>query len=301
MIKLLLLIIGNFFFFHLSAQEKEKTLKVAPKDRVRIESDGWKSSGFLLFNLNQMAQSDWVSGGENFQIGINAVINKALHHRKGKFTFDTYLDMEIGLVEAASYSQFRKTNDRFDLSFEIQHNIKDREHLRYAMVSNIRTQLFDGYNYKLDGQPKVSSFFTPGKMMLAFGLDYTDKNEEKFFSFFGSPLAMRLVTKLDPEFYNKNKFGVDSMHKVYQEVGANITIHYFKKISKTTSFVNRTDLYSNYLRTPENIDILMNNVLLVDISKKFVFSLLLDIAYDHYTKAKTQVYETLGIGLKLKL
>lgn len=300
----LLSILTTLVIFNANAQDIQSTpkpIKVAPKERVSIETDGWKHSGFLVVNINQMAQSEWISGGENFQIGINAIINKALHHKKGKFTFDTYLDMEIGIVEAASYSEFRKTNDRFDLTFEIQHTIKNNRNLKYALVSNIRTQLFEGYSYKLADKPKISGFFSPGKILLGAGLDYTKKDESMFFSLFSSPFAIRMVTKLDNDFYTQKKFGVDSFKKVYNQLGANVSIHFFKKFSPTTSFVNRTDLYSNYLRTPENIDILVNNVFLVNMSKKFVFSLLLDIAYDHYTKMKTQIYQTIGIGLTLKL
>lgn len=301
---LILIILTTFLFYTTEAQESlpaAKPLKVAPKERVSIEKDGWTKSGFFVLNVNQVAQSDWVSGGENFQIGINAILNKTVHHKKGKFSFDGYLDWEIGLVEAASYSKFRKTNDRFDLTFEIQHSIKNSRHFRYGFQSNLRTQLFGGHSYKTPDFPKISGFFSPGKIVLALGVDYTQKNENMFFSLFTSPFALRLVTKLDDDFFNKYKFGVDSMHKVNTQFGANVALHFFKKFSNTTSYVNRTDLYSNYLRTPQNIDFLINNVLLINIGKKFVFSFLLDIAYDHYTKDVTQIYETTGIGLALKL
>jgi uncharacterized membrane protein YvbJ len=151
------------------------------------------------------------------------------------------------------------------------------------------------------GHNKISSFLTPGKFLLAPGVDLRNQNTNNYFSFFISPATFRLVTKLDNEFYNQSKFGIDSANKVNTEIGAYISTHYNVKISKTAGYIGRLDLFSNYKRKPGNIDVLMNNLFTINIAKFFAANILVDIIYDDDTKGRTQIEEIFGLGLKLKL
>jgi uncharacterized membrane protein YvbJ len=137
--------------------------------------------------------------------------------------------------------------------------------------------------------------------LLAPGVDLRNQNTNNYFSFFISPATFRLVTKLDNEFYNQSKFGIDSANKVNTEIGAYISTHYNVKISKTAGYIGRLDLFSNYKRKPGNIDVLMNNLFTINIAKFFAANILVDIIYDDDTKGRTQVEEIFGLGLKLKL
>lgn len=275
--------------------------RVGAKKKAALDSNGWKRNGLLVLNVNQSAQSNWGSGGENFQIGINLILNKAIHHRKGKYTFDTYFDLELGVVESSSIKKFRKTTDRFDLTFELDHSIGQKEHFNYGILGNINTQVFGGHSYATDDHPKISSFLSPGKILLSLGIDYKDSKPDHYFSLFISPATIRWVTKMDRDFFSSYKFGVDSFHRVYTEIGAYISIHYNKKISKTANFISRLDLFSNYKRKPQNVDVLMNNVLTFNIAKNFAATILLDILYDHDIKKEIQIQEVTGLGLKLRL
>jgi hypothetical protein len=106
---------------------------------------------------------------------------------------------------------------------------------------------------------------------------------------------------MDDIFYFQSKFGVDSAHKINTKFGAYISSHYNLKISKTVRYIGRLDLFSNYLRKPENIDVLLNNLLTINISNVFAANILLDIIYDDDTKRRTQIQEIFGLGLKVKL
>lgn len=285
-----------------SAQAVSELRRVGAKKTAGLDSNGWKHTGLFVLNVNQSAQSNWNTGAERFQIGINMIINKAIHHRKGKFTFDTYLDIELGVTEAASFKKFRKTNDRFDLTFEVDHRIgKKKNHFNYGVLANVNTQLFTGHNYAAVNYPKISAFLSPGKFLLSPGIDYKNQNKKSYFSFFISPITFRWVTKVEESFYRSSKFGVDSLKKVFNEIGPYLSIHYNVNFSKTSSLISRVDLFTNYKKNPQNVDVLLNNVLTVDISKVFAATFLFDLLYDHDIKARTQVQEVTGIGLKLKL
>ena len=280
--------------------QKQDIQKISTRKMKSLDSTGWEKTGFFIFNVNQAALSDWSSGGERFLIGINGIVNYALHHQKGKYSKDTYIDIELGAVEASSFRKFRKTTDRFDVTMEIDHSTRNKN-LYYGLLFNLNTQLLGGHNYAIAGHNKISSFLSPGKIILAPGIDIKVKKPESYFSFFVSPSTARWVTKIDDEFYNQYKFGIDSAQKVNTEFGAYITSHYNVKISKTTRYIGRLDLFCNYLRKPGNVDVLMNNLFTVNISNVFAVNILLDIIYDDDIKRRTQVQEIFGMGLKVKL
>ena len=291
-----LLLLGCYLF----SQKTQDIQKTSTRKMKDLDSTGWEKTGFLIFNVNQASLSDWSGGGERFLIGINGIINYALHHEKGKYSKDTYIDIELGAVEASSFKKFRKTTDRFDVTMEIDHTTSNK-HLFYGLLFNLNTQLLGGHNYAVAGHNKISSFLSPGKILVAPGIDVKKKNVNSYFSLFVSPSTGRWVTKIDDEFYNQYKFGIDSAQKVNTEFGAYVTTHYNVKISNTTRYIGRLDLFSNYLRKPGNIDVLMNNLFTVNISNVFAANLLLDIIYDHDIKRRTQIQEIFGLGLKLKL
>lgn len=299
---LLSIILLILFTTAIQAQVVVNELKrVGNKKKMSLDSNGWKRTGIFVLNVNQSAQSDWGSGGENFMLGFNTVLNKAIHHKKGKYTFDSYLDVELGLVFATSYKQFRKTTDRLDLTFEIEHSIGKKNHFNYGILGNVNTQMFSGHEYVSDFHNKISNFLSPGKALLSFGIDYKNITEKSYFSLFATPATIRWVTKVDPDFYGSKRFGVDSFHKVYTEIGAYLSVHYNKKFSKTTNYTSRLDLFSNYKRNPQNIDVLFNNILTFSLSKNFSATFILDILYDHDVKRRTQIQQISGLGLRLRL
>jgi hypothetical protein len=274
--------------------------RVGAKKTGSLDSNGWKKTGLLLLNINQSARSDWSAGGEDFMIGLNFVLNQAVHHRKGKYTFDGYFDLELGIVEASSFKEFRKTNDRCDLTVEFEHTL-DSKHWYYGVLGNINTQFFNGYDYSVPTKDRISAFLSPGKFLLSPGFDFKDYNKDHYFSVFASPVTFRWVTKRAEEFYYDSKFGVDSANKTVTAIGAYLTVHYNKRISKLTNYIGRLDLFSNYKDKPQNVDFLMNNLLTYNIEKRFALSIILDIIYDHDIVQRIQIQEIFGIGFRVNL
>jgi hypothetical protein len=156
----LLFLVAILFARPSHAQEEINDLKKAgTKKKAGLDSNGWKHTGIFTVNLNQVALSDWSTGGENFIIGINGILNKSMHHRYGKYTWDAYLDLELGVVEASSFKQFRKTSDRIDITSEFEHEMSG-EHFYYGILFNFNSQFFGGHNYNLEDHPKISSFLS---------------------------------------------------------------------------------------------------------------------------------------------
>lgn len=274
--------------------------RVGAQKTAALDSNGWKKTGLIVFTLNQSARSEWSGGGETFQLGISFVYNQAVHHRKGPYTFDGYFDMELGFARAASYKEFRKTNDRLDMTLEFEHDL-GKGHWNYGILFNLNTQMLNGYNYNTPDKEKISAFLSPGKFILSPGFDYKDYNKDHYFSMFMSPFTYRWVTKISESFYGQGKFGVDSASKVTTAYGAYLSIHYNKRFTSKLNYIGRLDLFSNFRFQPKNVDLLNNNLLTYNLEKKFALSFILDMVYDHDIRQRLQLQQIFGIGLRYAL
>lgn len=280
------------------AQDVVQEMKKLHKKKTALDTTGWKKEGVFALSVQQTSLSDWPTGGENFIIGIMSIVNYSLHHRFGHYSFDAYSDIELGFVEASSFKEFRKTNDRCDLTFEFEHEMGKNYY--YGFLSNFNSQFLPGYDYK-NSHRKISNFLTPGKIILSPGFDKKYQSADTYLSVFVSPLTSRWILKTDNAFFKISKFGVDSAHSTYNEIGPYFSVHVNHNFSKHISYVGRLDLFSNYKHKPNNLDVLCNTLLSLKISKVFAATFLLDIVYDDDIKNHPQIFENIGLGLRLNL
>lgn len=256
--------------------------------------NGWKKGGSFILNLNQGSLQNWAAGGEQNTLGINGIINYAINYRNGKNTWDNYFDLALGFQNATSFGRFRKTDDRIDITTKYGRDVGKNW---YATgLVNFNSQALAGYDYKTN--TKISNFLTPGKLLFALGMDYKPSDN---FSLFISPAATRWIFKHDPDFFGVDAFGVPAFKKSYNEIGAYLTAKYSKPVSAWATYTGRLDLFSNYKRNPQNVDLLFNNLLVMKFNKWLGSSISLDILYDDDVIAKTQLKEIFGIGLTVKL
>ena len=260
-----------------------------------LDSNGWKKSGTIILSLNQGALSNWAAGGEENIFGVNGIFNYAVNYKGDRNNWDNYFDIALGFQNATSFKKFRKIDDRIDITSKYGRKITEKWY--YGFLVNFNSQALPGYNYATDPPTKISSFLSPGKILLSPGFDF--KPNDKF-SLFMSPATVRWVLKQDEDFYNMAKFGVDSAKKVNTEIGAFITAKYKAAITKWATYTGRLDLFSNYRRNPQNVDVLMNNLLTMNFTKNFATNLSVDLLYDDDVLKKLQLKEILGIGLTMK-
>jgi hypothetical protein len=146
----------------------------------------------------------------------------------------------------------------------------------------------------------------PGYVLLGLGLDY---KPTKHLSIFFSPLTARWVIVRDTVLSNKGLYGVTPGKRSILEFGAFATINYMKEFNKNVTYKGRLDLFSNYRRKPENIDLFMSNMLTLKISRVLSATWGLDMIYDSDVKLfginrnspALQVKSLVGIGLLVKL
>lgn len=293
------IVIVLFFCLKASlAQDKalREMLITGTKTFKSLDSNGWKTSGAFILNMNQGSLSNWSAGGEESVFGINGILNYVFNLRHNRYTWDNNFDLALGFQNATSFGKFRKIDDRIDITSKYGYQISKKWYL--ATLVNFNSQALAGYDYSIIPNSKISSFLTPGKILISPGFDY--KPDDRF-SFYFSPMTIRWVLKNNPAFLNMLKFGVDSAQKVNTEFGAFFTAKTKLKLSKWATYNCRLDLFSNYERKPQNVDLLMNNLLTLKFSKVFATNISLDLIYDDDVRKRLQVKEILGVGLTVKL
>ncbi|MBL0199801.1 MAG: DUF3078 domain-containing protein [Chitinophagaceae bacterium] len=284
--------------FTAAAQDKtvKDLQKVAFKELKPLEKDGWAKAGTFIINVNQGALRNWAGGGEQNTLGVTTLLNYNLNHRKGKITWNNYFDIALGFQNASSFGRFRKIDDRIDITSKYGYQFSKKWYA--AVLGNFNSQTLAGYNYTDTVNIKISNLLTPGKILLSAGIDF---RPDKTFTLFVSPITSRFILKTDNDFYMVDKFGVPPNRKSYTELGSFATAKYTKKISPWAFYTGRLDLFSNYKRNPENVDLFFTNLVTMKFNKWLATNISVDMVYDDDVLQKTQLKEILGIGLTLKL
>jgi hypothetical protein len=270
--------------------------KVAFKELKPLEKDGWIKAGTFIININQGALRNWAGGGEQNTLGVTTLLNYNLNHRKGKMSWNNYFDIALGFQNASSFGRFRKTDDRIDITSKYGYQLSKKWYA--ALLGNFNSQALAGYNYTDSVNIKISNLLNPGKILLSAGIDF---RPDKTFTLFVSPITSRLILKTDNDFHQVDKFGVPADRKSYTELGSFATAKYTKKISTWVFYTGRLDLFSNYKRNPENIDLFFTNLVTMKFNKWLATNISVDMVYDDNVLQKTQLKEILGIGLTVKL
>ena len=274
-----------------------------PKDTV---AKTWKIGALFNVNFNQAALSNWSAGGDKSSLSLESFLNAHAFYKKGKTAWDNSLDVAYGLVNTTSLGT-RKTDDRFDLLSKYGYDIGKKWYL--SGLFDFRSQFAPGYAYP-SNLPKqlTSDLLSPAYILLSPGLNYKPNDE---FSFFISPATARWVIVKNDSLASVGAFGVDSGKNSRFEFGAYASLSYNKKISPSAVYTGRLDLFSNYLRNPQDIVIYWTNILAVKVSKLISMSLSVNLIYDNDIKSvnsdgtpggpKPQIQELFGIGLAFKI
>jgi hypothetical protein len=269
-----LLLMGFSMLTYSQVTEAEKKLRALTADSTQ----GWKTGGMINISLAQTSLTNWASGGQN-SFAVNGLFSVFANLKKGKSRWDNSLDVGYGLLKQGKESSFRKTDDKFDfLSKYGREAFKD---FFYAGLINLKTQMAPGYNYP-DDSTQISNWFAPGYLLLAFGMDY---KPNAYFSAFISPLTGKLTFVNDRTLSDAGAFGVTPGKKMMSEFGGYVRVIYSKsdfkrEILKSVSFTTKVDLFTNYLKNPQNIVVNWENLIGFKVNKFISVSITTDLIYD---------------------
>jgi len=239
---ILLLLVTRFGYAQMT--DVMSTLKAFTPDTTQ----GWKRETVVFINTSQTSLTNWAAGGRN-SLSLNALVSYDLNYRAEKANWDNSFEFGYGIMNQGDGEGFMKTDDKLDIA--TKYGIKIIEKWYFSALLTIRTQVNKGYYYPNDSIV-ISRFMAPGYFVGAVGMDYKPSNA---FSALISPVTIKTTFVLDEVLSDSGSFGVERGKQSRAEIGGFVRMLFRKDLVDNVSFDLKIDLFSNYLRKPENIDI----------------------------------------------
>lgn len=280
----------------------------------------WTKGGVFQVNLTQVSLTNWAAGGFN-SIGGIAQFNAFANRHKGKNVWDNSVALAFGgqlqAAQGTSYADGApiKTDDRIELNSKWGRELKKPWY--FATLAQFKTQFTEGFDAN---GTRISNLFAPAYLIVGVGFDYRPSDD---FTLFMSPATMKLTIVNDKKLFPDSAatdfrvYGVKAGSTTEVELGGYVRLQYKKELAKNITFLTRGDLFSNYLRNPQNVDVTWETLWTFKVNDWFAATLSTMLIYDHdidVPKLKdvdgvlvpapgpgTQFKQTLGIGLTWKL
>jgi hypothetical protein len=282
--------------------------------RQRLEADTlgprWITSGMFRINITQVQLMNWAAGGFSSVSGLTQ-FNGQANWQSGRRAWDNTVVLGIG-GQRQEDGPAVKTEDRIE--FQSKYGYRLSESMYVAGLGQIRTQFTEGFN---DRGRRISHFLAPGYFIGGIGMDFRPGDR---LSAFLSPVTARLVVVRDRTLWDHSTdpdlrvYGVLRGQGAELELGAFFRLQFTTVLAPNITFTTRGDLFSNYLRTPENIVVNWETLWNFKVNEWFATTLNTVLIYDHdvqlqrtdpdgnlYSGPATQFKQTLGVGLTLRL
>lgn len=314
--RLTFIFIGILYFYTGVAQvtEAEATLKKQTVDTV----DGWKKGGTITLNLSQVSLTNWSAGGQS-QIAANGLLSVFGNYKKGKGLWENYFDLGYGTIKQGKEADWWKSDDKIDFTSKYGQNIYKSWYL--AGLVNFKTQMAEGFNYP-DDSTVISKFLAPGYLLAAIGFDFKPKDN---FTVYIAPITSKMTFVTDDSLANAGAFGVDAAQyddngillkegkNFRNEFGGYLRAFYKIKLMENIDMQTKLDLFTNYLKNPQNVDVnwevlismKVNKYISATLSTQLIYDDDVDIAFEQadgsmvYHPA-TQFKEVLAVGFSYK-
>lgn len=260
----------------------------------------WKKNGKISFNFSQSHLSNWSAGGQSAINGLGLFGYNA-NYKKANKIWDNSLGLTLG-YSLLGDAQAMKTDDKIEFNslFGLQ-AIENK--LFYSLSFSFKTQFTDGFDYKKDSTNPISGLFAPAYITLGAGMDW---KPNAFFSINFSPLTGRMTIVTIKELYEVGAFGVDKGSTTRFELGAKAMFKFEKEIVKNVTFASKLELFTDYLKNPQNVDVDWQNLITMKVNSWLNANIATHLIYDDdititdkdgNSGPRTQFKEVLSVGL----
>lgn len=231
--------------------------KLMDVKKITVKPQYWKYRSEAAFALNQAHMDNWVKGGESSVSTSLDITGFADYNNKVlKITSNNFARLKYGLIWTDKYG-IRKNLDLLETNSKLNHKAFGK--FDFSAIMLFKTQLARGFTYPTDTtRTLVSKFMNPGIITVGFGLDYKP-NKTTSINF--SPLSYKGTFVTDTtgikgfDAVDQTKYGIAKDRKSKNEPGASFLFTNEFKPFTTVTVTNRLQLFTNYIRNPQNIDI----------------------------------------------
>ena len=262
----------------------------------------WKTSATTTLNFSQVSLTNWAAGGKSSMSGL-FMVNYAANYKKGRLSWDNSFDLRYGFIKEKN-DNARKSDDQIDISSKL--GIEAGKGWNYSGLLGFKSQFAPGYNYDTSPRKKISRFMAPGYLTAAIGMDYKTDG----LSVLLSPVSGKFTFVTQDSLSNAGAFGVDPGKTVRSELGATVKIELVKDVMKNVTLDTKLNLFSNYLKNPQNIDVDWKVQFNMKVNDYLSANLITHMIYDDDVKIedadtgksspKLQFMESFGVGLTFK-
>ncbi len=279
----------------------------------------WKVSSDISLLMSQSSFTNWSAGGEN-TLTLNGYFNFYAGYIKKRVKWETLLGLAYGQTKTGDF-EFRKSEDKIDLSSTYGIRTSETSKWYYEALFNFKSQFAPGYDYpdKVDSSKvKISNFLAPAYTSIGLGMEY---RPFEYLSLYLSPITARWIIVNDQDLADAGAFGVepayinemgDLVHgeKVKSEFGAYFRFIFVKDLTKGIKFSTKLELYSDYIKNPQNIDVNWDSMFDFTINNWLTANFGWQVVYDDDTPIilsdggtgpRTQFRQVLGIGVTYKV
>ena len=273
--------------------------------------EGWQRGAGLGLDLAQLLQINPKQGAGQNRLGFGGAFNGFANLKDGRKQWDNSLLWQFGMQRLGSgviaqgsdaKIPFQKQIDELRLNSKYGFQVKEDSKWFYTGNASFLSQLLPTYQYTngvagnfvadfLDqGISPIARLFAPATVQLALGMDY--KPNENF-SLFYSPLGAKFIIVASDSIAARGVHGnqvsgeADALgffpefENVDAQLGSQILAKYTTTfVDEKGAFTSSLNLFSNYLRNPQNVDVDWANALSYKLFKNFQATLLLNIFYD---------------------
>ncbi len=257
------------------------------QEKVVVEKPHWKKGGSIILLGNQSSFLNWVAGGNN-SVSATLGLNYNFNYAKDDITWDNKIIIQYGLSNTEGIGK-RKTDDLFEYNSLL--GKKASKYWYYSFFINLRSQFSDGFDYKKTPVIKTSSFFSPG--YLTFGPGFLWKKSDNF-KINLSPLTSKF-TFVSNDF--AGKYGTSPGKTSNYELGFYGSLYHKTNLMENVSMENILNVYSNYLKKPQNIDISHQLNIVMQINKYLTTNLSFHTIIDDDASKRVQFKEIFGLGI----
>ena len=305
--KIFTLVIASLFALpclaQIGATDIETFAKTVAGEQTKADTTYWVRGGVGALNLSQASFTNWAAGGDP-SIAFDAGVNYFINYMQGRRLWTNRLELAYGL-NTSDTNGTRKTNDKIYLSSNYGYLIVPK--LYASAILTFNTQFDKGYDYKVSSTDYLSKFMAPGYLSVGVGVTWIPK---PWFTLTFSPASWRGTFVEDDKLSAEGAYGVDPGKRFLNEFGANVKAEVNTPLWSILSLYTRLELYSNYLKDPQNIDIRWDIQLNLALTKWLTANLYVNMLYDDDVKFKDeagnirgsrfQVKEVAGIGFQVK-
>ena len=286
--KLLFLTLLSSFTISISAQKiLDAKDAVKEMDKAKDAKDGWTKVGGIGLNLNLLNLINPRVGAGDNQVGIGGMLNYSANLVRDKILWDNKLLVQLATIKAAS-GPWTKATDVLQGTTQWGYKVAPKWYV--AGLGDLQTQLLSTYgtNYlkKQTIGGKITALtgklFAPAILKIAPGVIYKPTDDLKFLF---SPFAYKGVYVANDEIAKQGSFIpiIDGKYKkADHQIGAELRMDLAKKLlDGKIAYITTLDLYSNYLRDPQNVDVEWYNSLDFAVAKGISINFRTDWFYDH--------------------